>query len=67
MPPPGVLALLAGKMGFLCQHGRAAGRGTVGSAAWDLARRRYLPAEEDPGRTPFRGASFPTERMDTHP
>lgn len=63
----GVLALLAGRKGFLCQYDRAAGRDTVWSAACDLTRRRCLLAEDNPGRTAFREIPFPVERGDSRP
>ena len=63
----GVLALLAGRKGFLCQYDRAAGRDTVWSAACDLTRRRCLLAEGNPGRTAFREIPFPVERGDSRP
>lgn len=57
----GVLALLAGQKGFLCQYDRTTGRDTVWSVACDLPRRRYLLAEGNPGRTTFRPLEFPKE------
>ena len=57
----GVLALLAGQKGFLCQYDRTTGRDTVWSVACDLPRRRYLLAEGNPGRTAFRPLEFPKE------
>ena len=62
-----ILALLAGRKGFLCQYARAAGRDTVWSAACDLTRRRCLLAEGNPGRTAFREIPFPVERGDSRP
>ena len=57
----GIQALLAGQKGFLCQYDRSTGRDTVWSVACDLARRRYLLTEENPGRTAFRPLAFPEE------
>ena len=57
----GVLALLAGQKGFLCQYDRTTGRDTVWSVACDLPRRRYLLAEGNPGRTAVRPLELPKE------
>ena len=60
----GVLALLAGQKGFLCQYDRSSGQDTVWSVACDLTRRRCLLAEGNPGRTAFREHPFPAGTAD---
>lgn len=47
-------ALLAGKLGFLCQYDRASGKDTVWSVVYDLKDRRVFRAEGNPSRVPFR-------------
>jgi len=54
MDPSKAQALLAGKLGFLCQYDRASGKDTVWSVVYDLKGRRVFRAEGNPSRVPFR-------------
>lgn len=50
---PGVMALLSGRDGFICQYDRKTGKDTVWSVVYDLSAPAIYRAEGNPGRRKF--------------
>lgn len=50
---PGVMALLSGRDGFICQYDRKTGKDTVWSVVYDLGAPAIYRAEGNPGRRKF--------------